>query len=358
MPDNSNKYNKYGGIILLLSVLFLGSACDTIGYYTQAVGGHLSLLSGRKPIDTVIEDEGASPELKQRLNDVKSIRYFAYEHLKIDVGGSYSKYVELDRPYVAWTVFAAPEFSLELKEWCFPIVGCMKYIGYFSKDAAEKHGEKLRKEGYDVLVTGAIAYSTLGWFDDPIVSSFIDRSRPKLGFLLFHELGHQVVYLKGDTEFNESFANTVAIEGTRRWLTYLNDGQALADFETAFERQKEFVELIEKYRKELKALYEQDLIPETMDFEKKAVYRKMTEDYQAMKKEWGGYSGYDDFFEDQFNNAKLGSVSAYFDLVPAFRKLLKQNGGDMEAFYEACRRLGEKSKSERHAYLEKMVNGK
>jgi predicted aminopeptidase len=193
-----------------VALIALVAGCQSLAYYTQAIGGHLKVLSRARPVPEWLADPSTPPELKQRLETARRIREFASTHLKLPENNSYAAYAELNRSYVVWNVFAAPEFSVEPKNECFPFIGCVSYRGFYSEGDARRHAAKLREAGYDVYVGGVPAYSTLGWSDDPLLSTFIGYSDAQLARLVFHELAHQLVYVRDDTTFNESFA--VAVE--------------------------------------------------------------------------------------------------------------------------------------------------
>ena len=332
------------------------SGCQTIGYYAQAVNGQLAVWRAAEPIDRVLENEQTDPKLRQRLVLVSEIREFASRELELPDNNSYRRYADLKRPYVVWNVFAAPEFSLVPVRWCFPIAGCVGYRGYFSREGADKFATRLKETGLndkdlDVFVGGVPAYSTLGWFADPVLNTFIGYRDAELARLIFHELAHQVAYAKGDTMFNESFATTVELEGVRRWLEHIGQSDQFEAFIAGRRRQKEFLDLVTRTRERLKGIYEEDMPDEEKRSLKVGAYAQLREEYEKLKNQWGGFSGYDRWFGDSLNNAKLGSVAAYNQLVPAFQELLAEHGGDLEPFYQAVAKLAKLTPEERSAQL-------
>jgi predicted aminopeptidase len=313
---------------VFLAALLLGG-CETLAYYAQAIGGQLSLMSRAQPVERLIADPATPPALRQRLALARAIRDYAAKELALPDIRSYRGYADLERPYAVWNVVAAQEFSLEPVLSCFPVAGCVSYRGFFSQQAAERHAGRLRAEGHDVFVYGVAAYSTLGRFDDPLLSTFIDYSDADLARLIFHELAHQVVYVKNDTTFNESFAVAVEREGVRRWLAATGRGAQLAGFVESQRRNEPLLALLEDARGRLGALYAARLAPEAMRERK----RTEVEALGARLKDYPRLAGF------PVNNALLASFASYNQLVPAFERLLAEEKGDLARFYERVRAL-------------------
>jgi predicted aminopeptidase len=332
------------------AVLLFMPGCAGIGYYLQSIDGQLQMNAARRPIAEVIADPATPESLKQKLARAAAIRQFASSELQLPDNGSYTSYADLKRPFVVWNVFAAEEFSVEPRRWCFPVAGCVAYRGYFSKAAADDFARALRDEGLEVRVGGVPAYSTLGWFDDPLLNTFIHYPEYELARLIFHELAHQLAYVKGDSEFNESFAVAVEIAGVERWIAQHGDAAMREGAARTRARRARFAALVSDARDRLQKLYRLNIAPELMRERKAAVFADLQRDYQSLKTEWGGYAGYDIFF-DGINNANLASFSLYNALVPALQNLLAQKGGDLGAFYAEVRRLAKLPKSERDAVL-------
>ena len=339
------------GAILALA---LGAGCSTLEYYAQSIHGHFAMLDAARPIPEVIADPAAAAALKERLERAQQMRVYATSELGLPDNGSYTRYADLKRPYVAWNVFATPELSLELKQWCYPVVGCAGYRGYFDRADAEAAAQALRAEGYDVNVAGVPAYSTLGWFADPLLNTFIGGSEGQLAALLFHELAHQVVFVGGDTTFNESFATAVEREGVKRWLASHGDAAARAAYAEFAQRRAQFLDLLLKYRALLQQNYTSDVSNAIKRERKRELLAALQADYAALKQSWGGYVGYDRFFAAALTNAHLAAVGAYNDRVPAFDQLLAENGAEFPAFYAAVKRLAELPKDQRDAALEQL----
>ena len=335
--------------ILVLATSFSG--CDTTRYYAQAIQGQLSLISKRKPIHKLLMAPHIPPGLKARFKTIREIRDFAQNQLLLTVDGNYRDYVELNRPYVVWAVYAAPEFSLAPHTWCYPLVGCLSYRSYFSEDRADRYAVGLRDEGYDVYVQGVAAYSTLGWFDDPILSSFVDYSDADLAALIFHELAHRVLFIAGDTHFNEGFATAVEQEGMRRWMIKRQTPEAYLDYMKRHNRDRQFVKLVMAYRQELEAAYTRKRSPKDMRKIKALTIERLRKAYQKLKKEWDGYSGYDNWFNQPVNNAQINTVSTYHALVPGFLHLLKTTSGNLQRFYQRCKQLAKEPMAERNRRL-------
>jgi predicted aminopeptidase len=340
-------------IVALLPVLLLGlvmSGCTTIGYYTQAVHGEYRILTSRQPLEKVIANSHTPANVKEKLQLVRQLRTFAGTELKLPVDDSYNKYVDVQRKYVVWDVQAAPEFSLEPKTWKYPFVGRLAYRGFFSEKSARDAGSRLAKQGFDVYVDGVEAFSTLGWFKDPLLSTFMDDTEPELAELLFHELAHKRVFASGDTDFNEAFATTVGQEGARRWLRSKGESTLLEKYEMALARDRQFVNLIMATRARLAKLYAQPSSTQ-MRREKQHAFDDLRQQYSELKASWGGYAGYDDWFSHDLNNAKLNTVANYYDYVPGFQRLLESNGGDLGKFYVAAERLSKEPLDKRHQKL-------
>ena len=340
-----------GGLLLVGS---LAGGCSTLGYYAQSVQGHFAMLEAARPIPDVIADPQAAPPLKQRLERAQQMRTFASAQLGLPDNGSYTRYADLKRPYVVWNVFATPELSLKLKQWCYPVVGCAGYRGYFDKTAADAAADELRAEGYEVNVSGVPAYSTLGWFADPLLNTFVGGTEGQLAGLLFHELAHQVVFVGGDTTFNESFATTVEREGVRRWLAAHGSESSRQAYAEFAQRREQFLQLLLKYRALLQQNYDGTATDTAKRVRKRQLFADLQQDYAALKQGWGGYTGYDRFFAQDLTNAHLAAVGAYNDRVPAFNALLAQHQGDFPAFYAGVKQLAALAPEQRNAALDRL----
>lgn len=327
-------------------------SCETVGYYSQAARGQLDILLNREAITALLEDHSVHESLKQRLRLAVSLKQFAEQELELPATDNFDTYVELDKEHVVWNVFAAPEFSLAPVNWCYPIAGCVSYRGYFKQSDAQSYGEKLQRSGFDVYTGGVDAYSTLGWFNDPLMSTVIKRSDSQLAGLIFHELAHQVVYIKGDTTFNESFATTIEREGVRRWLSSIDKAELHQEVLLDQSRQAEFLELVLNFQQRFETLYAQKLTDEEKRQEKLSLQEEMRSDYEQTKQDWGGYDGYDSWFARSLNNAQLSTVSSYNSLVPFFESELEKLQGDLPSLYARVRELAQMSTTQRQRILE------
>lgn len=316
----------------------------------------MEILQSREPISDLIDNPDTPTALRKKLKFIQTVRDFADKQLHLPVNDHYLSYVELNRPYVVWNVFAAPEFSLTPKTWCFPIVGCVAYRGYFSEEDAQRYGNSLKQAGNDVFIGGTIAYSTLGWFDDPVLSTFLVLSAPEIAALIFHELAHSILYIQDDTAFNESFATAVEQEGLRRWQSSANDLRGYENWLQKGQRRQQFISLVLKYRTKLHDLYQGNLPLTEKRNQKAAVFDQMRSEFLDLKLEHTAMAAYDDWFSKPLNNAQLISVSTYHNWVPAFRKMLAASGGDLEEFYQKCRQLAKKDAAERLRILEHYVD--
>lgn len=341
-------------VTLLLAASSL-SGCSSIEYYAQAVSGQIEVMWLSAPIEERLQTSGTPPSLSEKLRRVLVIRDFASRELALPDNDSYRRYADLGRPFVLWNVFAAPEFSVTPIQSCFPVAGCVSYRGFYSEEAAHKHAGALAKEGDDVYVGGVSAYSTLGWFSDPVLSTFINYPEPEIARVVFHELAHQEVYVKGDTVFNESFAVAVEEEGLRRWLEREGTSAQRAAYADSRRRQAEFAALVLQYRKRLADFYAEPLSTGEKREGKRRLFAEMSDDYAALKASWGGFTGFDRLIARGLNNAFLVSIASYTELLPAFRALLAQSKGDLPAFYRAARELAKLDKRDRDARLAELV---
>jgi predicted aminopeptidase len=358
--------NRQAAVVFLATLLGAGAGCQTVTYYGQAIHGQCQVLNRQHSIDTLLADPATPAPLKSRLRLVLEIRRFAEGQLQLPANGHYLSYADLGRPFVVWNVSATPEFSLEAKTWWYPIVGRLEYRGYFAEQRARDYAARLAARGYDVHVGGVAAYSTLGWFRDPVLNTFINDPEEELADLLFHELAHQRVYVAGDTDFNESFATAVAAEGVRRWMESRQDSSAAHRHEQAARRTEQFVTLIANARTKLEAVYaavitngakgecSAELPPDRaagLRREKRRVIGELREDYQRVRAGWGGIADYDRWFSQDLNNAQLNSVDTYYQLVPAFQRLIRKHSGNMESFYAEVQAIGKLNETERHRRL-------
>jgi predicted aminopeptidase len=335
---------------LILALTFL-SGCGHLSYYGQAINGQWKILTQRQPIQPLLKETKIPIPLKQRLTNILQIRAFASEQLHLPDNSSYTYYVDLKRPFAVWSVFATPAFSFTPKSWCFWIVGCVSYRGYFSQAAAQKLAKQLREQGYDVYVAGVAAYSTLGWFADPVFNTMLRWSKPRLAGLVFHELAHQQLYIPDDTAFNEGFAMAVEYEGVKRWLAKYGTPAEIKNYQLSQQREAQFIKLILTARRRLEHIYQNHTSPTELSAAKTAGYAQLHQDYQQLKASWGGYAGYDLWFEQDLNNAKIASIATYQDLVPHFQALLAKLDGDLTHFYHQAAQLKKLSLAERHAKL-------
>jgi predicted aminopeptidase len=340
---------------LFPGVLFLLlNGCASVSYYAQLASGQLQLLRAREPVEQVINDPSRDEKLRSHLAQSQKARAFASEQLHLPDNQSYRLYADIGRPFVVWNVFATQEFSLTPQNHCFPIAGCVAYRGYYSQSAARGEAAIQRLQGMDVSIGGVEAYSTLGWFNDPILNSMMGWGDERLATLIFHELAHQRFYVKDDTEFNESFATFVEQEGTRQWRAFRG---LPADTDSRLKQRDQFIELVLDTRSRLEKLYAQSMPVEQMRERKAAEFEQFRRDYRVMKdSQWAGDKRYDAWVNAPLNNARLLPFGLYDQWVPAFSALFKNNGGDWLRFYAQVEKLGGLPEAERKAALKALAD--
>lgn len=316
--------------LVVAVVAGLLSGCDTLAYYGQAIGGQVGILAAARPVEAWLSDNATPAPLRAKLETAQRIRDFASRELALPDNGSYRSYAALGRPYAVWNVFAAPEFSVEPKQECFPITGCVAYRGFFSEDAARRHAQALRAQGMDVYVGGVPAYSTLGWFNDPLLSTFIGYPDAQVARLVFHELAHQLVYAPGDTTFNESFAVVVEEEGVRRWLEHERKPAELEAFRAAQARRQRFADRVKETRARLAALYRERLAPEEMRRRKAAEFDRLRSEYPNV-------------VPAEPSNAFLVSIALYTELVPELRGVLRASAS-LPDFYARAKEMAKRDR--------------
>jgi predicted aminopeptidase len=326
------------------------ASCSTLNYYSQAAQGQLELLADARPIDDWLADPATNTSLRHRLETARQIRRFAVQQMGLPDNGSYTHYASLKRKYVLWNVVATPELSLKPLQWCFPVAGCVNYRGYYSKADADAYAAGLRAQGRDVEVGGVSAYSTLGWFSDPLISTFINYPDAELARLIFHELAHQVSYVQGDSRFNESFASAVEEAGVELWLERFGNPAMREAYQRYTVRRTDFLALLLKYRRELERAYAQPVADEDKRIAKARLFIALKDEYQVLKANWGGYAGYDRFFAEPLSNAHLASIATYNDYVPAFRAMLRGEK-NFAAFYRKVNGLAKLDKAGRQRAL-------
>ena len=345
--------------ILLLAVL--GTGCTDMAYLAQSASGHIQIMQAARPVDDWLEDDNTPPDLKQRLQKAQQIRRYASNTLLLPDNASYRRYAQLQRRAVVRNVVAAPAYSLTLMTWCFPVTGCVGYRGYFDEQDAQAQATALRGQGLEASVYGVPAYSTLGWTNwlggDPLLSTFIHYPQGELARMIFHELAHQVLYVKDDTAFNESFATAVERLGSTAWLAGQADTAAQTEYEAFDTRRRAFKALTAATRRKLLTVYAGDsgtsLPVDQQEARKSAAYNEFRQSYAQLKQQWDGYAGYDAWVA-QANNAAFGALAAYDTWVGAFEALFLEQNGDWAAFYTAAKRLAALPPADRIARLQQL----
>jgi predicted aminopeptidase len=333
------------------------ASCRTVSFYSQAALGQWEIYSKSKPIDSILAESVTPEKLRKKLELVQELRAYARDALNLPSENQYDCYCDLGRKHVVWVVFAAPEFSVEAKTWWYPLVGSLKYRGFFDEKDAEREAESLKKRGFEVYVGGVDAYSTLGWFRDPVLNTFVHRSDAEIAELLFHELTHQRLYLSGDTDFNEAFATAVGEEGARRWLKSKEREKELQVYEAETGLYREFIRLVLDTRERLKNIYgETD--GGAMKDRKSQEMANMRKHANALTQKWGGVLSLDRWFATPVNNARLNTLATYYDLVPGFERLLKECDGDLEKFCQRVESMKPLSNDERKALLMRLCESR
>ncbi|MBF0134762.1 MAG: aminopeptidase [Magnetococcus sp. DMHC-1] len=342
-------------IVLMAVVGLLMSGCSTVHYYLQAIGGEIDLLARRQSVAELLEDPNTPAHLRERLLLAKKATDFAVNDLALQPTGSFRSYADLGRPYVVWGVYATPVFSLQPVTWCFPIVGCMTYRGFFSETDARRSGQELAEQEKDVYITGAPAYSTLGWFDDPLLNTFLDWPEPWLVGLIFHEMAHATLYISDDTTFNESYAEAVGQIGIERWLQQAGKHSVLEKYHRHLQRRSQCLHLIQKTRTLLGVVYASQRTPSEMQAVKSRILAASRASWQRLAAAWGGSGECAAWFTPELNNAQLVALTTYNRWVPAFLSLLAREGGSMPQFHQAARKLGNLPPNERLDQLQQLA---
>ena len=352
LPARMRVASKTARLALAAMILAVISGCSSAMYLLQAADGEWHVIHGRQPIVQVIDDPQTSEPLIRELAEVREARRFASRVLKLPNNDSYRTYVKIDRPYVVWNVVAAPALSVQPKEWCFPIAGCVAYRGYFHERSARAFAAGLRRRGYDVVVEGVPAYSTLGKLPDPVMSTMMRYGSDELAAMIFHELAHQLLYVPNDSRFDEAFAVTVQDEGLKRWLEYRGESARIKVVEERRADDRRLMTLLRRTRDRLARLYASAAPRPEKLRRKQRIFEQLGRDIHALERRLRvRWPSYDEWIAEGLNNAELASVDTYYDCVPGFERLLRRENGDLPRFYAAARRLAREPKARRDARL-------
>ena len=338
---------------LILTVLLAG--CQTIAYYAQAVGGHIRILNQQRPIQAVLEDDSVAQETRAQLKQIMAMRQFASDKLQLPDNKSYTRFADLDREYVVWNVVATPRYSVEPIESCFAVVGCLSYRGFYAKQDAVEHAKSLKAKGLDVYVGGVSAYSTLGWLSDPVLSTMLACSDAAMAGLIFHELAHQKLYVKGDTKFNESFATAVETLGLRQWANEQSSTLLLDAYFVEKAKRAEVIELILRARERMQNAYQAVTDEQKLAQVKATQFAILKQEYQQLKQQGGGTKGFDRFFQSEINHAALALFGEYHGWLGAFENLFAQNQQNWNRFYQAAEAISKLPTSEREQALRDLL---
>ena len=341
--------NYYRNIVLLLFTALI-SGCSTVNYYGQSIQGQFEIIQKRQNINILLDNKSLSNTQRKRLETVLELRKFSINQLGLPNNNSYLSYVDLDRDYVIWNIFATEEFSLAPVKWCYLIVGCLGYRGYFSKSDAKQHAIKLKEQGYDINLCGVSAYSTLGWFDDPVLNTMLRWNDIQLATVMFHELAHQQLYIKNDTEFNEAYAETVATIGVTKWLEQSPDKNLLLDYLQSQTQEEQFIKLVLKYKTLLTELYHSDTSNTQMRKDKKTLLKQMTDEYTILSSHWKK-DLYAQWFATGLNNAKLAAIVTYRQYASSFLGIFNKLDRDLERFYSFIKSLSQCKQMKRKGIL-------
>jgi len=342
-------------VYLIIGASLFIQGCTSLGYYWEKVQGQAEILNKQQPIQAVIENPKTTASVKAKLINVQQARKFASDVLLLPDNNSYRNYADIGRDYVVWTVVATSPYSIKPKEWCFLIVGCLSYRGCFSKQSAEDFAAKLKKQGMDVYVSGIKAYSTLGWFDAPLLNTMLYKSEAYRVGIIFHELAHQKIYVENDTAFNEAFATSVELEGIKAWFKHEEKQQKFKKYLIRKKRDKIFKHLLKNSRTKLKNLYAENKTPQQLQVEKKSIFTQLQVDYTKFKNNWHGYTGYDEWMSQGLNNAHLALVATYNDWLHAFSHLFENANRNYQLYFKKIKQLTELDKNQREKQLEELM---
>ena len=337
---------RLAGACLLFLIIAICSGCSSLAYYQQAVFGQIELLSKKRDLVEVLSDVSVPLEVREKLRLAQRLTTFAEARVGLPVGSTFDSYADIDRPYVVWNVFSAREFSLTLETYCYPVAGCVAYKGFFEREDAVRFADERKARGYEVYMGGVTAYSTLGWFADPLLNTFIYRAEEALASLIFHELAHKLLYVSDDTTFNESFATTVERYAVRLWLESEGRSETYQEYLAGQERRQQVIELILKTRNLLAGVYEESTSDENRRLAKQKLIAALQKEYQDISDNWSNGNEFKIWMEQDINNAKLGAVGAYQQWVPAFEELMKQSVS-FDDFVTEAEKIGQLAADER-----------
>jgi len=344
---------QFAAPMLLVCSLLLTS-CTTLSYYSQSVSGHLEIWWGKQDIEKLLSDNDTSPELKNNLQEILRYRQFASDQLGLPDNDSYKSYYDLKRDSVVWNVFAAAEFSTKPKRWCYLIVGCVSYRGYYDEARALEHALHLKQEGFDTYVGSVPAYSTLGWFNDPVLNTFVNWKADSLAGLIFHELSHQVLYISDDSAFNEAFATAVQRLGVLEWYRINGDSASQKNYLEFLKQLSLFRKILINTKEKLNVIYSSDLSEQNKKEQKSQIFNGMIVEYENVSKSWGK-DPFRNWFKKELNNARLIANLEYIGHIPAFYALFAQNNKDWKRFLSACIKLSQMKKPEREKRLAELT---
>lgn len=337
-------------LFALLLCVAATSGCSSVSYYWQAINGHFDIVEREHSIKDLLQQKQLDPQLRRKLELVRTARRFASAELALPANDSYTRYADLKRGFVTWNVVVTPEFSVKPRQWCYLFAGCFNYRGYFHQDDAKAFARTMKTRGEDVAIGGAWAYSTLGWFADPVLNTMLQHDDSELIGTLFHELGHQTVYVDDDSSFNESFANTVEQVGLQRWYQHIGKPDEFTAYMHRQQARNDVIRMLEQTRDKLHKVYADTGDVDRKRQQKRVLFAALKHEYQVWRKQHP-YDGFDNWMHQQLNNANLAMIATYSDDIPAFKHMLAASHGDLPAFYREARRVGELAPAQRAAVL-------